>query len=405
MSDFPVLHGILHDTVGEVSMVHDFDRITIATLRERGGLNWSLYPDAIGSMVAEMDFGCAPEIQQALHVAVDEHRFGYLPPVLVAEMARACAGWLSANFGWEVATADIRPVGDVIAALETAIEHFSPTGSAIVVPTPAYKHFLDVPQRLGRKVVEVPMILAGQRWEFDLDGLDRAFTDGAGLLILCSPYNPLGRVFTADELGALSEVVDRHGVRVFADEIHCPLVLPGARHTPYATVSAAAAGHSVTALSASKAWNLAGLKCAQVVLTNDADRVTWAELGLAPEIGTSNLGLAANAAAFRSGREWLRDVLRYVDRNRTRLGELVEQQLPGVVYRPPEGTYLAWLDFTAVGLGDQPAKFFHERAGVVSTEGLECGQAGGGCLRLNLATPEPILVEIVERMGRALAGR
>lgn len=385
-------------------MVHDFDRIGIATLRERGALNWSLYPDAIGSFVAEMDFGCAPEIRQALHAAVDVQRFGYLPPVLVAEMAEACAGWLSASFGWNVDIADIRPVGDVISALETAIERFSPAGSAIVVPTPAYKHFLDVPQRLGRRVIEVPMVLVGQRWEFDLDGLDRACTDGAGLLILCSPYNPLGRVFTPDELRSVSEVVDRHGARVFADEIHCPLVFPGTRHTPYAMLSSAAAGHSITALSASKAWNLAGLKCAQVVLTNDADRATWAELGLAPEIGTSNLGLVANSAAFRSGQGWLGDVLGYLDRNRTRLGELVAQDLPGVVYRPPEGTFLAWLDCTALDLGDEPGKFFHERAGVVGTEGLECGQAGRGCLRLNLATPEPVLVEMVDRMARAFAG-
>lgn len=388
-----------------MSSLHDFDRITIASLRERGGLNWSMYPAAIGSFVAEMDFGCAPEIVEALHAGVDDQRFGYLPPVLVAQMEQACADWLAATYGWAVPPTDIRPVGDVIAALQTTIEHFTRPGSAVVVPTPAYKHFLDVPLRAGRKVVEVPMILVGERWEFDLDGLSRAFADGAGLLILCSPYNPLGRVFDRDELRALSAVVDQHDVRVFADEIHCPLVLPGAVHTPYATTSVAAAEHSVTALSASKAWNLAGLKCAQVVLSNEQDRARWADLGLTPEIGTSNLGLIANAAASRDGARWLGEVLAYLDRNRTRLGELVAHRLPGVVYRPPEGTYLAWLDFSATDLGDRPAAFFHEHADVVGTEGLECGEAGRGCLRLNLATPEPILVEVVERMARALARR
>lgn len=385
--------------------MHEFDRITIADLRERGGLNWSLYPDAIGSFVAEMDFGCAPAIVVALHNGVDGRRFGYLPPALVAEMAHACAGWLAGNFGWEVPEADVRPVGDVISALETVIEAYSPPGSAVVVPTPAYKHFLDVPGRCGRKVVEVPMVLVDQRWGFDLDGLDRAFADGAGLLILCSPYNPLGRVFSRAELQAVAAVADRHGIRVFADEIHCPLVLPGATHVPYATVSPAAAQHSITALSASKAWNLAGLKCAQVVLTNQADRDSWTGLGLAPEIGTSNLGLIANAAAFNSGRPWLDEILVYLDRNRSLLGEWVAQRLPGVIYRPPEGTYLAWLDFRALDLGDRPAGFFHERAGVVATEGLDCGAAGLGCLRLNLATPRPILDEIVHRMADALAGR
>jgi len=391
--------------VGLVSTVHDFDHITVADLRERGGLNWSLYPDTLGSFVAEMDFGCAPEIVEALHAGVDGQRFGYLPPVLVTEMSQACAVWLADGFGWEVPFVDIRPVGDVIAGLETTIAHFSRPGSAVVVPTPAYKHFLDVPLRSGRKVVEVPMVPVGRRWEFDLDGLERAFADGAGLLVLCSPYNPLGRVFTRDELLAVCDVAERHGVRVFADEIHCPLVLPGATHIPYPTVSPAAAGHSITALSASKAWNLAGLKCAQIVLTNEADRTTWAGLGLTPEIGTSNPGLIANAAAFRSGGPWLRDVLGYLDRNRSRLGELVAERLPGVGYRPPEGTYLAWLDCTALDLGDRPGSFFQDRAGVVFTEGVDCGDAGHGCLRLNLATPQPILDEIVNRMASALARR
>jgi len=215
----------------------------------------------------------------------------------------------------------------------------------------------------------------------------------------------LGRVFDRAELQAVSDLVESHGVRVFADEIHCPLVFTGATHIPYATVSPAASAHSITAVSASKAWNLAGLKCAQVVLTNDADRATWAGLGIAVEIGTSNLGMCANAAAYRSGGGWLGDVLGYLDGNRSRLSDLVAERLPGVVYRPPEGTYLAWLDCTALDLGDRPGKFFAETAGVVFTEGVDCGEAGRGCLRLNLATPQPILDEIVNRMASALARR
>ncbi len=397
-------HSELVPTVRAFTLA-DFDRITVAELRERGGLNWSLYPDRIGSFVAEMDFGCAPEIIQALHAGVDDQRFGYLPPALVADMSLACTTWLADSYDWQVAPEDIRPVGDVIAGFEIAIEHFSRPGSAVVVPTPAYKHFLDVPPRLGRQVVEVAMVMAEERWQFDLDGLDRAFSAGAGLLVLCSPYNPLGRVFSREELLAVSEVVERHGARVVADEIHCPLVFRAACHIPYATVSAAASAHSITAVSASKAWNLAGLKCAQVVLTNDNDRVTWAGLGVAAEIGTSNLGLVANAAAYRSGGPWLSGVLAYLDRNRTRLGDLVNERLPGVLYRPPEGTYLAWLDCTARNLGDRPGDFFAEHAGVVFTEGADCGEAGRGCVRLNLATPQPVLDQIVDRMADALAAR
>ena len=389
-------------TVRALTLV-DFDRITVAELRERGGLNWSLYPDRIGSFVAEMDFGCAPEIIAALHAGIEDRRFGYLPPVLVAEMARACATWLEGSYGWSVPPADIRPVGDVIAGLEIAIEHFSRPGSAVVVPTPAYKHFLDVPLRSGRKVVEVPMVLADNRWEFDIEALDQAFAAGAGMLILCSPYNPLGRVFTRAELLAVSEVAQRHGVRVFADEIHCPLVLPGATHIPYATVSPAAADHVITGLSASKAWNLAGLKCAHAVTAGEPATTAVARL---PEVArhSGHLGVLAAVAAFGDGDQWLDAVLELLDSNRRLLGRLLAERLPEVAYQPPEAGYLAWLDCSRLGLGADPAPALLERARVALSGGPSFGAGGDGFVRLNFATSPALLEQIVERMATGIRG-
>jgi cystathionine beta-lyase len=203
---------------------------------------------------------------------------------------------------------------------------------------------------------------------------------------------------------AVAEVVERHGGRVFSDEIHAPLAFPGSRHVPYASLGDVPAGHAVTATSASKAWNLPGLKCAQLVLSNEADAAVWARVGLHAEHGASTLGVVANTAAYTAGAGWLDDVLAYLDGNRRLLDELVATHLPGVRYTPPEGTYLAWLDCREIDLAE-PGAFFLERAGVALTDGVLCGAAGRGFVRLNVATPRPVLEQAVEQMGAALAAR
>lgn len=380
----------------------DFDRIDVATLRRAGGVKWSWYPDAIGAFVAEMDFGTAPAVTRALHDAVDAARFGYLPRALVDELAQAGAAWCRDRYDWPVAPEDVRPVADVVEALKLAIEHYSAPGTPVILPTPAYMPFVTVPPAVGREVLQVPMIEVDGRARYDLDALDAAFRAGGNLLILCNPHNPIGRVLEPDELGAICDVVDRHGGRVFSDEIHAPIVHPGHRHVPYASISATAAGHTVTATSASKAWNLPGLKCAQVILSNDADRKVWKRIGFLAEHGAANLGVVANAAAFAEGAAWLADVLSYLDGNRLALVELVDRLLPGVRYDPPEGTYLAWLDFRDTPFAENPAAHLLEHAAVALTEGALCGEVGRGFARLNFATPRPVLVQAVEQMSAAL---
>jgi cystathionine beta-lyase len=191
---------------------------------------------------------------------------------------------------------------------------------------------------------------------------------------------------------------------VFSDEIHAPLVYPGGpRHVPYASLSEVTAGHTLTATSASKAWNLPGMKCATMLLTNDADRARWDEMGTFATHGASTLGVAANIAAFRDGEPWLEEALAYLDGNRRTMADLVAERLPGVVYRPPDGTYLSWLDFRALQLPTSPGEFIQQRAGVVVNDGPTFGASGDGFVRLNLATPRPILTEIVDRIARAAA--
>lgn len=381
-----------------------FDGLTVEELRRRGGLKWSLFPGAIGSFVAEMDFGTAPAVTQALHAAVDGGAFGYLPPALLAGMSEAYAAWSRDRYGWAVPPERVRPLADVLAGMAAAVEHFSRPGSPVILPTPAYMPFLTLPAVLGREVIEVPMARDGDRYGYDLDALDAAYRAGGHLLVLCNPHNPIGRVLEPAEMTAVAEVVDRHGGRVFSDEIHAPLVFPGSRHVPYASLDDVTAGHAVTATSASKAWNLPGLKCAQLVLSNSADADLWSRVGLLAEHGASTLGVVANTAAYTGGAGWLDDVLGYLDGNRRLLAELVAEHLPGVGYTPPEGTYLAWLDCRELGLAE-PGAFFLERAGVALTDGVLCGAAGSDHVRLNLATPRPVLAQAVEQMGAALAAR
>ncbi|PCE14523.1 aminotransferase class I/II [Microbacterium sp. SZ1] len=388
-----------------MSLAASFDAIDVDHLRRIGGLKWSTFPDAVGAFVAEMDFGVAPGISRAVHAAVDQGLFGYLPSSVSDEMSQAAAEWMRDVYGWVVPASDIHPIADVIQGLKLAMEHFSRPGAPVIVPTPAYMPFLTVPLAAGREVIQVPMIVTEGRYTLDLDGIDAAFRAGADLLVLCNPYNPVGRVFDRDELLAVSEVVERHGGRVFSDEIHAPLVYAPEVHTPYASVSPVTAGHTVTATSASKAWNLPGLKTAQLILTNDADRATWEPIGPMESHGASNLGVIANTAAYRDDRAWLADVVQYLDGNRRFLGEALAARIPEIAYRAPEGTYIGWLDARALDLGPNPADFFREQAGVALTDGSATGTAGVGFMRFVFATSRPIIEHAVDRMAEALAKR
>ncbi len=372
-------------------------------LRARGSYKWTAPgPDGFGAAVAEMDFGAAPAILDALAGLSADANFGYLPPFLADELAVACAEFQKRRYGWDVDPAVIHHVPDVIKALEIAITHFSRPGSPVILPTPAYMPFLIVPGFLGREIIQVQMRDDDGFFTLDLDAIEDAFRARGHLLIFCNPYNPLGRVFTPQEMTQLAAVVDRHHGRVFADEIHGPLVYPGVRHIPYASTSDAAAAHSLTATSASKAWNLPGLKCAQVILTNEPDRQRWEEMGVFAAHGASNPGVVANIAAFRHGEAWLDEVLAYLDDSRHLLAGLIRRHLPHVRYRPPDGTYLAWLDCAAMDLPGSPGALVTDRARITVVDGPAFGAGGAGSFRFNFATPHPILTEMVERIAAAL---
>ena len=279
-------------------------------------------------------------------------------------------------------------------------------GNAVVVPTPAYMPFLSVPKLYDVDVIEIEMLqgtdeTTGEReWLFDFDAIERAFAAGCHAFVLCNPHNPIGKVLTLAEEQRLCELAERYDVRIFNDEIHAPFVFEG-RHIPYPTISEAAARQSMTATSASKSFNIPGTKCAQVLLTNPADREMWAERAEWSEHQTATIGAIATTTAYNEGDPWFQDALSYVRRNLGLFDEQMSTRFSGVGYIRPRGTYIAWLDFGPLGI-DDPAAYFLEKAKVALTDGRSCGRAGAGCARVNMAMPYPLLEDCLNRMHDAL---
>lgn len=369
----------------------------------RTGLKWTMYgEDVLPAWVAEMDVAPAPPIRRALTAAVADGDFGYPRPDAQTGVPDACAAFFAEAYGWAVDADRIRLTTDVLRGVAAALTLFSPPGTPVVLPTPAYPPFFDIVRGTHRAVVEVPMrATTGGRPTLDVDAIDEALAAGAGTVLLCNPHNPTGTAFPADVLAALAASVDRHGARVVADEVHAPLTFPGHRHRPYAGVSAEAAAHSVTITSASKGWNLPGLKCAQVVLTAEPDVAVWEAQPMHERFGASPLGIVANRAAYREGGPWLAEVIHHLDGNRRLLADLLDAHLPDIGHHPAQATYLAWLDCRQLGPTD-PVAFFQESARVALAGGDAFGAVGRGHVRLNFATSRDLLIEIVERMGAAV---
>jgi cystathionine beta-lyase len=381
-----------------------FDDVDIDRLRQRRTVKWSLYgADVLAAWVAEMDFDTAPSVREALLEAVDREDFGYVAADLSA-LTEGCADFFAGRYRWIVPPTRIFPVADVLTGIAGALDALVAPGTGVVVPTPAYPPFFEIIELTGREVMAAPMTVQHGRDVLDLDVIDAALAAGARTVLLCNPHNPSGRVFTVSELDALAVIVDRHGARVIADEVHAPLVYAPHRHVPYANVSESTAAHSVTVTSASKAFNLAGLKCAQVVATNHADAARWRALRVFEVAGPTPLGIAASIAAYRSGGAWLDELVAYLDGNRRLLVDLLADEAPSITCRLPEATFLSWLDCSALGV-DDPARFFLDHAHVALSDGPPFGPACEHYVRLNFATSRALLERIVRAMGEAVSRR
>ncbi|HUE34296.1 MAG TPA: MalY/PatB family protein [Mycobacterium sp.] len=389
------------------------EELTLQQLRHRTSMKWRAHPtDVLPLWVAEMDVKLAPTVADALRTAIDNGDTGYPSGTAFAE---AVSEFASQRWQWhdlEVSRTAIVP--DVMLGVVETLRLVTDRGDTVIVNSPVYAPFYAFVSHDGRRVIEAPLDSDGR---IDLDALEEAFArarawGGKVAYLLCNPHNPTGSVHTFDELRGVAERARRFDVRVVSDEIWAAVILSGARFTPYLTVPGAE--NAFALISASKAWNLSGLKAALAI----AGPESAADLRRMPEEvshGPSHLGIIAHAEAFRTGGDWLDTLLPGLDQNRTLLGDLVTEHLPGVRYQRPQGTYLAWLDCRQLGFDDAvtdglavvadlsgPARWFLDHARVALSSGHVFGTGGAGHVRLNFGTSQAILTEAVSRMGRAL---
>lgn len=349
-------------------------------------LKWgAVEPGVIPAWVAEMDFRMAEPIEEALVAAVRAGAVGY-PPFGDGGTGAAFAGFAARHWSWDVPADAVVPTGSVMAGIRLALEALCPPGP-VVVPMPCYPPFRDVVAVTGRELVATAT---------DLDAIEAAFERGARAFLLCNPHNPLGRVWTREELTEIAELARRYDVRVVADEIHAPLTLPGATFTPYLTVDERA----VVVTSASKSFNMPGVHGAHLVLLDKADRATARALPIPAQNHWSSLGIVASVAAWTACDDWLAALVDRLDGNRALLAGLLAEHLPEARLRPMEATYLAWLDLGAYA--DDPAEVALQH-GVRLAPGDDYEPGLTGHARLNIATSPVRLREILHRLVTAVS--
>lgn len=370
--------------------------VPIETLRKRRSAKWRTYPaDVLPLFVAEMDCSLAPPIVAALREAVDASDTGYAAPV--PDLGEAVSGFAARRWGWQVDPAAVTAVADVGVGVVEMLRMLTRPGDAVVISPPVYPPFFGWAPEAGAQLREVPLTA---EFRLDLPGLEVAFAARPAAYVLCNPHNPVGRVHTRDELTALVRLAKLYGVTIISDEIHAALVLPGAEFTPLLSIPGAAEV-AVSVVSASKAFNLAGLKCAAIVTGTPA--LAQLVAGFPPDVRwrTGHLGVVATVAAFTEGDAWLDELLKELDARRAHLGDLLRTRLPTINWRPPEATFLAWLDCRALGADDEPRDMFLSRGRVALEPGTNFGAAGAGHVRLNFGTSAAILDEATTRMATA----
>jgi cysteine-S-conjugate beta-lyase len=376
-------------------------RCSLAQLRKRKSVKWRTHPpDVLPAFVAELDFDLAAPVVEAATAALAIGDCGYGH---CGELGEAFAAFAARRLGWSPDPSLIFAIPDVMTGVAEVIQAVTPPGSGIVINPPVYPPFFYRLRLLGRRVVEAPLRRDDDgRYDLDPEALERALAgDGVGAYLLCSPHNPTGRVWSREQLAAVADICLRRGVMLLADEIHAPLVLAGAHHVPFGSLDHEMATRSVIFTSASKAWNIPGLKCGVAVAGSAPYAAMLAERWEALLPG--QVGVLASVAAFTEALPWLDALLGQLGENRSLLSRLLAERLPGVRYLAPEASFLAWLDCRALGLGDNPAQAFLDRGRVALSPGPDFGSQGNGFARLNIGTSPELITEAVRRMAAAVS--
>jgi cysteine-S-conjugate beta-lyase len=381
-------------------MPYNFDRII--DRRQTDSEKWRAFgPDVLPLWVADMDFSAPEPVIRALHERVEHGIFGYdgEPP----ELREVLVARLQDRYAWSVPAEAIVFVPGLVVGLNVATRAAAQAGDGALVQTPVYRPIIDAPGSAGQ--VLQPMALTRQtdgRYTIDPELMAATITDRTRTFTLCNPHNPVGRVFTREELTTMAELCIRHDLTIISDEIHCDLLFSGAQHIPIASLSPDLAARTITLIAPSKTFNIAGLFCSAAIIPDPELRRRFQAVakGIVPSVNL--MAFAAALAAYRDGGPWLTECLRYLEDNRDYLRQHVTEHLPGITMSPMEGTYLAWLDCREAGINGSPAEFFLRQARVGLNDGAWFGKEGEGFVRLNFGCPRATLTEALDRMAGAL---
>lgn len=382
-------------------MSFDFD--TIHSRLGTGSTKWSRYPqDVLPMWIADMDIAAPPAVLQALHERLGQQILGY--SVACDGVREAIVADLWAKYAWRVQPDELLFLPGVEPGFNMALHAFVQPGQAVVLQTPNYRPIRLAPAHWNLPKIEVPFELSAEGEYLTPLPAMRDALKGAGALLLSNPHNPIGKVFPREELLAVATACLDQGTLIVSDEIHAELCFDGRRHIPTASLSPEIAQRTITLMSASKAYNVAGLKTCFAVIQNPEirERFNNARCGMVDSV--SPLGLEATRAAYSDCGDWLQALVAYLQANRDYLLNAVQTRLPGVVMHAPQGTYLAWLDCSALGL-DDPQQFFLDQAKVGLSAGLEFGDDSQQFVRLNFGCPRAMLEEGIARLERSLRHR
>jgi cysteine-S-conjugate beta-lyase len=390
-------------------MRYDFD--TVLDRRNTHSLKWDQcgtafgLDDVIPMWVADMDFAAPPAVVEAVQRRAGHGAYGYAS--LPESFWQSVVGWLRRRHGWDVDRRWLARAPGVVPAISLCVSAYTQPGDGIVVQTPVYYPFFRAVEANGRRLIRNPLVSDGHTYRMDLADLERKIDATTRMLILCSPHNPVGRVWTREELERLGDLCVRRNLVVLSDEIHMDLTLGGRRHVPLASISEALADRTVTCVAPSKTFNLAGLCMSIVVASNAALRARYeAQFDAAGLVIGSLFGAVALEVAYREGDEWLDELLAYLEGNVDIVERFLTERVPGVRLVRPEGTYLALLDCRALGMPQkQLDDFFLRQAGVYFDSGPWFGAELAGFERINLACPRTTLARALERIERAVGGR
>ncbi len=382
---------------------HDFDAPSLSELRRRRSSKWVDIPaDVLPAWVAEMDVQLAPPVRNALIEAIDLGDTGYLPE-RSTELADAFTQFARERFRWDVLPDSVSTAPDVTSAIDQILRLISQPGDSVAVFVPAYPPFYETLHGSGKKIVRLKLVANEQGWHVDFDAVERAFLGGVKTMLLNNPHNPTGKVFTRVELETILELACRYDVFVISDEVHAPLTLAGSRHHPWLSLDKEAGRRGVVLAAASKAFNIAGLKCA-VVVAEGKVRALLDQLPNEFKVMAGLLGATASTAAFLHGGPWLDALLGHLNRNVAMLRRRLDSLAPHVHWVPPQSTYLAWLDLRGSGLGPDPASQILTRSRLALSRGQDFDPVDGmGWVRLNFGTTPVILDDILRRLEAALS--